>query len=416
MTGPGAGRAGPDGVPTSDLLGGRDHQIRSAGSDGRPAQRPPGPLSLVAVDPAPQADASRAAPAEELSGSPGGATSWLDPGVRRRGLVAVACVVAAFGLLTLLRSAAVGIPPRDPDGGILAHRLIIDVVLLVLLALAQAVWLAVRRERSWRRTWAVLRARWPGERLGLVAAGVLAYHLAYASYRNLKSWDALLTPRDHALATVDRALFGGEAPAVLLHQLLGHDAASVALAAVYDSFPKLVTLTLALVPVMSRSLHRTWMFYATMIWIWILGTATYYAVPSLGPFATAPQHFAGLTPTAVTQSQQEYLQDRAQLLADPTAHGAFSSISAFASLHVGVTCTILLLAHYFGHRRLTLALGCFLALTVLATVYNGMHFAVDDVAGVLIAVLALALGRLTVGPPRSAPRFAGAQVAAAGVR
>jgi membrane-associated phospholipid phosphatase len=309
-------------------------------------------------------------------------------------------VVAGFVAVALARSAALDIPLRDPHGGILANRLLTDVVLLVVLALGQAAWLAVRRGGSLRRTWATLRGRWSWQRLALVAGGVLGYHLVYACYRNLKSWDAFLTPRDDALAAVDRALFGGEAPAVLLHQLLGHDHAAVLLAAVYDSFPKLVTITLALVPVFARSLHRTWTFYATMTWIWILGTITYYAVPSLGPFVTSPQHFDGLTRTAVTESQERYLVQRADLLADPSAHGAFASISAFASLHVGVTCTIMLLALQFGHRRLTAALAVYLALTMVATVYNGMHFVVDDVAGVLIAVLALVLGRLTAGPLR----------------
>jgi membrane-associated phospholipid phosphatase len=316
-------------------------------------------------------------------------------------------------VLTVVRSVALGIPPRDPRGGILSHRLLLDIVLLAVLALGQAVWLAVRRG-EWRRTWSTLRERWPWQRLALVAAGVAAYHLVYACYRNLKSWDAFLTPRDDALAAVDRALFGGETPAVLLHQLLGQDQAAVVLAAIYDSFPKLVTISLALVPVFASSLHRTWTFYATMMWIWILGTATYYAVPSLGPFVTAPQHFAALTRTTVTESQDKYLVQRADLLADPGAHGAFSSISAFASLHVGVTCTLVLLAHHFGHRRLAAALGVFLALTMVATVYNGMHFVVDDVAGVLIAALALVLGRLTAGPPSHG--FGGADRSASDVR
>ncbi len=33
---------------------------------------------------------------------------------------------------------------------------------------------------------------------------------------------------------------------------------------------------------------------------------------------------------------------------------------------------------------------------VLATVYGGMHFFIDDVAGVLLALLAVTLGQLTV--------------------
>jgi membrane-associated phospholipid phosphatase len=144
-----------------------------------------------------------------------------------------------------------------------------------------------------------------------------------------------------------------------------------------------------------------------MIWVWILGTATYYAVPSLGPFATYPQDFAGLTETAVTRSQQTYLEQRAHLLTNPAAHDAYASISAFASLHVGVTCVIMLMAHRYGRRKLAIALGVYLAAVTVSTIYVGMHFVLDDVAGVLIALLAVRLGQLTVGSsvsPKREPR------------
>jgi membrane-associated phospholipid phosphatase len=47
----------------------------------------------------------------------------------------------------------------------------------------------------------------------------------------------------------------------------------------------------------------------------------------------------------------------------------------------------------------------FLAGTVLATVYLGWHFAVDDVAGIAIAWVSVQLGKLVVlGSWRSTPR------------
>jgi hypothetical protein len=53
---------------------------------------------------------------------------------------------------------------------------------------------------------------------------------------------------------------------------------------------------------------------------------------------------------------------------------------------------------YYGLRRLAVVVGLFLAGTLLATVYFGWHFVVDDVAGIAIAVLAIVLGRLLVSP------------------
>ncbi len=82
------------------------------------------------------------------------------------------------------------------------------------------------------------------------------------------------------------------------------------------------------------------------------------------------------------------MAQRAYLLAHPHAPNAFAQVAAFASLHVGVTATILGLAWWHRLRRTTIACGVFLLGTVVATVYLGWHFAVDDAAGLGIAALA----------------------------
>jgi membrane-associated phospholipid phosphatase len=63
------------------------------------------------------------------------------------------------------------------------------------------------------------------------------------------------------------------------------------------------------------------------------------------------------------------------------------------------------MAHFYGLRRTTRVLTVFLVGTVLATVYLGWHFVVDDVAGLAIAFSATFLGRRMVYPRgRPAPR------------
>jgi membrane-associated phospholipid phosphatase len=104
----------------------------------------------------------------------------------------------------------------------------------------------------------------------------------------------------------------------------------------------------------------------------------------------------------VTHTQATYLAQRSHLLADPSAHDAFAQVSAFASLHVGVTVVIVLMLRYYGQRRAALAGAVYLALTVVATVYLGWHFAVDDIAGLAIGAAAVALGHLTIYPTRRA--------------
>jgi membrane-associated phospholipid phosphatase len=116
----------------------------------------------------------------------------------------------------------------------------------------------------------------------------------------------------------------------------------------------------------------------------------------LGPFASAPGDFAGLRHTAITASQSGYLVEREHLLSDPRAHDAFASISAFASLHVGFTCTVLFVALYFRWRLVSVVLAIYLAAVMVATVYFGWHFLVDDIAGVVLAAMAVGLSLLMV--------------------
>jgi len=142
-----------------------------------------------------------------------------------------------------------------------------------------------------------------------------------------------------------------------------------------------------------------YVFIASAMWAWILGVGSYYLIPSLGPFSSAPQEFAGLPHTMIQDTQAKYLAQRDYLLAHPHAGDAYAQISAFASLHVAVTFVILLMARYYGLRRLALALTAYLVAIIIATVYLGWHYAVDDIAGLVIGYLAVLLGRLMIYPP-----------------
>jgi membrane-associated phospholipid phosphatase len=53
---------------------------------------------------------------------------------------------------------------------------------------------------------------------------------------------------------------------------------------------------------------------------------------------------------------------------------------------------------YYGQHFLAGVMTAYVAATMLATVYFGWHFVVDDVAGVLLAVLAVVLGRAMIRP------------------
>jgi membrane-associated phospholipid phosphatase len=170
------------------------------------------------------------------------------------------------------------------------------------------------------------------------------------------------------------------------------------LAFVYRSFTYLVPLSVVGALVFLDRIRDGYVMLTAAIWVWILGVGAYYLIPSLGPFASAPEDFVHLAPTAITRTQVKYLEERAHLLANPEAGDAFASISAFASLHVGFTCMVMFMLFYFGFRRAAYAMAIYLAGTIVATVYFGWHFVSDDVAGIVLAALAVLLAHLMVYP------------------
>ena len=313
-------------------------------------------------------------------------------------LLSVWLLVAVFLALTLAESVRVDIPVRDPGGSVFLSRIAISAAIFVPLAALDAWWRTARGRRDRRAVLTTLRRRWPRRRLVLATGGLLAYHLVYFGYHNLKSWDVLNSPRDRMLLAWDRWLFLGHSPAGLLHDLLGTQVAAYVLMGIYESFSTLVAVSVVASMVLPTRIRDGYVFIASALWVWILGVGSYYLIPSLGPFDSDPAQFADLPHTLVQDTQVRYLGQRAHLLAHPQAADAFAQVSAFASLHVAMTALLVLMARYYGLRRTSYALGLFLAGTIVATVYLGWHFVVDDIAGVLIAVVAVALGRWMVQP------------------
>jgi hypothetical protein len=312
-------------------------------------------------------------------------------------------VVGAFVVVTLVRAVQVGIPLRDPRGDILASRVSISLGLLVVYVLLDGAVRTRRRALPWRRTWSVIRERWTRRRTVLALGALAAYHLTYFCYHNLKSWDVFNPPRDRMLLDWDRWLFFGHSPAVLLHDLLGQHYAAWGLAYWYETFGTLVLFAIVAPVVFVDRIRDGYVAMVSGVWIWIFGTASYYAIPSLGPFDSAPQEFAHLPHMMIQDTQARYMGQRADMLANPHAHDAFAQVSAFASLHVGVTAVIWLMARYYGYRRIAFVMGVFLAGTVVATVYLGWHFFVDDVAGLAMAYAACWLGKRMVYPDGRPP-------------
>jgi len=219
--------------------------------------------------------------------------------------------------------------------------------------------------------------------------GLAAWYVIYASFRNLKSFVPFVNGHlwDGVLADLDRLIFLGHDPAQVLHSLLGTGLAAHVLSFVYIAWIAFIPASLVVALALSRDIRAsTW--YVTAIGVdWVLGVATYFAVPTLGPVYARPELFAGLDRTDVTGLQVTMMHDRHAVLVNPFTTDAVQTIAAFASLHVGMCVTMCVMAELL---RLRLAarvfLWAFLALTVVATVYLGWHYFVDTIGGAVLGV------------------------------
>ena len=320
----------------------------------------------------------------------------------------VVVLAVASSLLAVLVASMLDLRLRDPDG-VAGPAWVRLPSIVFAFFVADVVPRALRRAggtRGFRRALdEVVRERWDRGRTMLVVVGLASFYACYVSYRNLKG--ALPFARDvlhdDALLALDRAMLLGNDPATVLHALLGTGISAHVLSAVYLLFLAFVPVSLGAALVWARS-ARTGAFYVTALSLnWLMGAASYYLVPSLGPIFAKPELFVDLPETGVSALQRSLLTTRVEVLADPATAGAIQGIAGFASLHVSIVLTGALVARRLGlHRVVQWALWVFFGLTVVSTIYFGWHYVIDDIAGVLIAFLAVGLAwRVTGGMSQS---------------
>ncbi len=323
-------------------------------------------------------------------------------------MVAVVTLVAA-----LLATHAAGVPLRDPDHVAAKYLVLVGCAVMVLVGLDVVV-RAAHRSGTLTPSRAAIRSvrqeRWSWHGAVAVGSAVVSFYVSYMAYRNLKSVVPLLRPGelfDRQLAEFERGLFGGNDPAALLHSLLGTGVQTQILSVVYVIFIVLLPLSLALALVFSRD-RRGGLFYATALSInWPLGAASYFLLPALGPVYAEPSSFAHLPASKASYLQDVLLDQRLEFLRDPVTADVAQSIAAFASVHISMIFTAAVAAHLLGlARRLRIGLWVLLGATTAATIYLGWHYVVDDLAGVIIGLIALSLALVLTGfQPRTARRL-----------
>ncbi|MGH1562543.1 phosphatase PAP2 family protein [Mumia sp. DW29H23] len=309
------------------------------------------------------------------------------------------------GVFTIWASYYLDLPMRDPEGflGPAYVRLPALGLLFIGGGLAVQAFLQTKSFRGlWSRAVTIVRTEWSWGRLVHAALGLIAFYVSYVSYRNLKSFLPIVREdvlHDADLMKIDHWLFFGHYPALLLHDLLGTGFIALILSTIYVSYLMLVPVSLAAVLVLNKNLSLgAW--YATALSLnWILGAASYYLVPTLGPVFANQSLFADLPgDSGVAALQRSLAHARYDVLSDPWATEKIHGIAGFASLHVSVVLTACLFFSIVGlNKWLMRALWVYFTGTVLATIYFGWHYVADDFGGALIAVLSIAIGAAVTG-------------------
>jgi len=315
-------------------------------------------------------------------------------------LIGIAVLMASLAVLT-----AVSLDKRvvDPDGflGPSWMRLPILLGFAFLLDIGpRTLW--VTRGRRGHMTEVVLeriRTHWTRDRITLVVMGLVCFYLTYVSYRNLKSFLPEVTDAsyDRPLHQLDQFLFFGHEPAVVLHQLLGQDLIAHLLSAVYLWFLPLVPLGVLIWVVWSRNISFGYWMATSQCLAWALGTASYYALPTLGPGFEYSWLYTDLANTGSSSLMDSLSYGRHNVIYG-VVQDSVQSVAGFASLHCAITLLVALMIQYtVNHRGLRIGFWINFGVTVVATLYFGWHYIADDIAGCAIALIAFYVGGVASG-------------------
>lgn len=309
-----------------------------------------------------------------------------------------------MGLLAVVASVTLDRPLVDPEGFLGPSWLRLPLLVLgafLLDLLPRTLWVSrfnpslmpqIARER--------VRDHWTRERMTLVVMGLVCFYITYVSYRNLKSFLPFVMGEekyDRELHLIDRALFFGHEPATILHTIFGTGWTAHVLSSVYLWFLPLVPLALAAWLVWSRNISFGYWFATSQCLAWTLGTASYYALPTLGPGFRYSWLYNDLPDTGSGALMESLFYARKGVLRDGI-EGAVQSVAGFASLHVAITLLVALMVQYtLRNRVIHWIFWINFSITVVATLYFGWHYVADDIAGVAIALISFWLGGLASG-------------------
>lgn len=214
-------------------------------------------------------------------------------------------------------------------------------------------------------------------------APFVAILIAYELMRGLAS---RLGGQPHNLAGVERALFGGHEPTLVLQATIG----SLGDADLIDDIGSLVYSAHFLLPIAVgawlwiRNRDDFRRFGLSLVVLCALAFVTYVIVPTAPPWLAQPE------------SVQHLMQDTVQRLDLPAgltwlySHHDYNLYAAFPSLHAGFP-VLAAAAAWRTNKAVGVALSIWAIVVWVTVVYLGEHYVAEVAGGILYAAVALAI-------------------------
>lgn len=216
--------------------------------------------------------------------------------------------------------------------------------------------------------------------------GWAPFVLVLMAYELMRDLAATLHVPPHNLAGVERALFGGYEPTLVLQTTI----AKLGDADLIDDAGSLVYSAHFLLPVIvgawlwSRNRAEFHRFGLSLVVLCALAFVTYVVVPTAPPWLAQPQ------------SVQHLMQDAVMRSGLPPAltwlysHHDYNLYAAFPSLHAGFP-VIAAAAAWRRNKAVGVLLSIWAIVVWVTVVYLGEHYVADVVGGILYAVFALSI-------------------------
>jgi hypothetical protein len=259
--------------------------------------------------------------------------------------------------------------------------------------LLHAVGLALARSgpRAWVRRVATPASAWLWLRVWIATMAV-TYTYSWLKVAVPLLREGILDP---ALWRLDRLLHFGVSPTIFAVELVRGTPVAAWLDGWYGLWLTSVVGMFAFA-FLSPSLARRRNFALACALLWIGGATLYFALPAVGPCFASAELFgevrAEMPKAAATQAR--LWENYAKLVAGRDGSlkqfNPYLGVAALPSLHVGAHVLFALWSRRHA-RRLALPFAAAAALTFLASIATGWHYAVDGYLGALLALAAFAL-------------------------